>query len=154
MSKGKEQILSFLKKRVYSKKSEIRDTIPKSKGINIQQLLCGQKEKANQTEKDELIWIFNLAKERNLIDLVELFCNRVTYACLATFNFGGSVQKTKEDKALKKCSMSPYCPVSLRIRLFGWFRFHMETCYSSCCRQRNFLQIWIWVYMGIFWYKK
>lgn len=86
MSKGNEQILSFLKKRVYSKKSEIRDTIPKSKGINIQQLLCGQKEKANQTEKDELIWIFNLAKERNLIDLVELFCNRVTYACLATFN--------------------------------------------------------------------
>lgn len=55
MSKGKEQILSFLKKRVYSKKSEIRDIIPKSKGINIQQLLCGQKEKANQTEKDELI---------------------------------------------------------------------------------------------------
>ena len=54
MSEGKEQIPSFLNKRVYSKTSEVRDTILKNKGIDfsngyIQQLLCGQK--ANQIEK-------------------------------------------------------------------------------------------------------
>ena len=56
--------------------------------------------------------IFSLAKKSNLIDLVELFRNRVTYECLATFNFDGSLRKTQKSKALEKCNMSPTanCP--------------------------------------------
>ena len=65
------------------------------------------KKKVNQTKKDKLISIFNLAIESNLIDSVELFCNRVTYECLAAFHFGSSMQKTQESKALEKCNMSP-----------------------------------------------
>ena len=64
-------------------------------------------------EKDGLISIFNLAeKKNNLIDLLELFSNRVTYECLATFNFDGSMRKTQKSKALEKCNMSPTanCP--------------------------------------------
>ena len=55
---GDEQI-SFLNKRVCSKNSSIRDTIPKNKRINfsndyVQQVLDGKKEKANQMQKDRL----------------------------------------------------------------------------------------------------
>ena len=109
--------MSFLNKRVYSKKSSICDTIPKNKRINfsndyVQQVPGGKKEKANQMEKDRLISIFNLAEKNNLIDLVELFWNRVTYECLATFNFDSSMRKTQKSKALEKCNMSPTanCP--------------------------------------------
>ena len=65
-----------------------------------------KKKKANQMEKDGLISIFNLAEKSNLIDLVELFCNRVAYECLAMFNFDGSMQKPQKSKALEKCIMS------------------------------------------------
>ena len=51
--------------------------------------------------------IFSLAKKSNLIDLVELFRNRVTYECLATFNFDGLMQKNQKSEALEKCNMSP-----------------------------------------------
>ena len=51
ISEGDEQIISFLNEQVYSKKSSIRDTIPKSKRINfsndyIQQVPGGKKEKS------------------------------------------------------------------------------------------------------------
>ena len=62
----------------------------------IEQVANGKKEKNNQTEKDGLISIFNLAEKSNLIDLVELFCNRVPYECLAAFNFDDSMWKNSE----------------------------------------------------------
>ena len=42
-------------------------------------------------KKDRPISLFNLAGKSNIIDLWELFRNRVTYECLATFNFDGSM---------------------------------------------------------------
>ena len=51
--------------------------------------------------------IFSLAEKSNLISLVELFHNRVTYKCLATFNFDGSIRKTRKYKALEKFNVSP-----------------------------------------------
>ena len=117
ISEGDEQIISFLNERVYSKKSSIRDIIPKNKTINfsndyVQKVPCGEKGKANQMEKDGLISIFNLLKKSNLIDLVELFCNRIIYECLANFKVDGSMRKTQKSKALEKCNMSPTanCP--------------------------------------------
>ena len=92
ITEGDKHIISFLNERVYSKKSSIRDTIPKNKRINFSNdYILKEKEKANQMEKDGLISTFNLAEKSNLIDLVELFCNRVACECLATFNFDGSV---------------------------------------------------------------
>ena len=51
ISEGDEQIILFLNEQVYSKKSSIRDTNPKSKRINfsndcIQQVPGGKKEKS------------------------------------------------------------------------------------------------------------
>ena len=64
-------------------------------------------------EKDGLISIFDLAEKSNLIALVELFRNRVTYDCFAAFNFGGSMQKTPKSKPLEKSKLSPTanCPL-------------------------------------------
>ena len=63
-------------------------------------------------EKDGLTSILDLGEKSNLIGLVELFRNRVTYECLATFNYDGSMRKTHKSKALEKCNMSPAasCP--------------------------------------------
>ena len=58
-------------------------------------------------EKDGPISIFSLAQKSNLINLGKLFHNRVTYDCLATFNFDGSMRKTRKYKALEKCNVSP-----------------------------------------------
>ena len=112
ISEGDEQIISFLNERVYSKNSSIRDTIPKNKRIDfsnefVQQIPGGKKEMANQMERDGLLSILNLAEENNIIDLVELFRNRITYECLSVFNSDGSMRKTQKSKALEKCNMTP-----------------------------------------------
>ena len=103
-------MLSFLSQQVYSKKSSIRGTIPKNKMINFsndyaQQVSGRIREKVSQMEKDGLISIFSIAEESNLIVLVELFHNRVTYGCLVAFNFDGSIRNTQKSKALEKCNM-------------------------------------------------
>ena len=61
ISEGNEQIISFQNERVYKWK-----------------------------KMDEYQYSI-LQKKSNLIDLVELFRNRVTYECLAAFGFDGSI---------------------------------------------------------------
>ena len=111
ISEGDEQILLFLNERVYSKNSSIRGTIPKNKRIDfsndfLQQRPGGKREKANQMERDGLLSILNLAEKNNIIDLVELLRNRITYECLSVFNSDGSMRKNQKSKVLDKCNMT------------------------------------------------
>ena len=63
---------------------------------------------------------------------MELFRNRVTYECLAAFNFDSSMRKPQKSKALEKCNMSPTanCP-----------REYVEAVVQSCSVKKVFLEI-------------
>ena len=58
-------------------------------------------------EKDGLASIINSTEKSNLINLVELKSNKVTFDSLIAFNLDGSMRKTQKSKALEKCNMSP-----------------------------------------------
>ena len=116
INEGDEQIELYLKERVYTKNSSLRDTITRNKRMdfandNIPTPNGGVKEKANQMEKEGLLSIFNLAEKSKLIDLGELFRHRVTSECLGAFNFDGSMRKTQKSKTLETFDLSPVdCP--------------------------------------------
>ena len=99
---GELAIKDFLNKRVYSKDQSIRDTISKNSRIDfLNDLLSkpnGKKEKANRTEKEDLISIFNLIEKCQALDMTELFNSRVTAECLGVFNPDGSMRKTQKNK--------------------------------------------------------
>ena len=84
-------------------------------------------------EKDGLASIINSTEKSNLINLVELKSNKVTFDSLIAFNLDGSMRKTQKSKALEKCNMSP-----------------TANCLPEYVWQRNCSQLWIWVCMGRF----
>ena len=63
---------------------------------------------------------------------MELFRNRVTYECLAAFNFDGSMRKSQKSKGLEKWNMSPTanCP-----------RKYLEAVVQSFSVKKVFLEI-------------
>ena len=60
----------------------------------VQKIPGDKKEKSKSN--GGLLSIVNIAEKNNMIDLVDLLSNRITFECLSVFNSDGSMRKKSE----------------------------------------------------------